>query len=140
MRGRQDTYKDRCDDEEDSDISDRMIMGTVIILVACFAVRGAVRHLQLLWLPESAATIMVGMIAGLLIKASDAGKIHFSEDLFMRVFLPPILLEATLAIDKRSFRKLIGPILLFAIVGACQQRQQHQHQLPAAAPRGVRAR
>lgn len=98
-------------------MSDRTIMGTVVILVACFATRGAVRHLQFLWLPEAAATILVGMLAGLLIKVSDADKIHFSEDLFMRVFLPPILLEATLAIDKRSFRKLIGPILMFALVG-----------------------
>ena len=114
-------------------------MGTVVVLAVCFAVRGIVRHYQLVWLPEAGATILVGMIAGFLLKVTDLQKLHFSEDLFLRLLLPPILLEATLAIDKPSFRRLVGPILLFAFVGkntritsstcACTHNTSRNHYL-----------
>ena len=43
--------------------------------------------------------------------------ISFDGNWFLRILVPPIVFEAALGIDKRSFNRHIVPILLYAIVG-----------------------
>jgi NhaP-type Na+/H+ or K+/H+ antiporter len=41
----------------------------------------------------------------------------FDNDLFLHILLPPIIFQAALCIDKRSFRRDLFPILFLAIIG-----------------------
>lgn len=43
--------------------------------------------------------------------------ISFDGNWFLRILVPPIIFEAALGIDKRSFNRHIVPILLYAIAG-----------------------
>ena len=43
--------------------------------------------------------------------------ISFDGNWFLRVLVPPIIFEAALGIDKRSFNRHIVPILLYAVAG-----------------------
>lgn len=43
--------------------------------------------------------------------------ISFDGNWFLRIMVPPIVFEAALSIDKRSFNRHIVPITLFAVVG-----------------------
>jgi NhaP-type Na+/H+ or K+/H+ antiporter len=43
--------------------------------------------------------------------------ISFDGNWFLRILVPPIVFEAALGIDKRSFNRHLVPILLYAIVG-----------------------
>ena len=43
--------------------------------------------------------------------------ISFDGDWFLRIMVPPIVFEAALSIDKRSFNRHIIPIVIYAVVG-----------------------
>ena len=43
--------------------------------------------------------------------------ISFDGNWFLRVLVPPIIFEAALSIDKRSFNRHIVPILIYAVIG-----------------------
>ena len=41
----------------------------------------------------------------------------FNDDLFLFILLPPIIFHASLSIDKKKFKMLLFPIVMFAVVG-----------------------
>jgi NhaP-type Na+/H+ or K+/H+ antiporter len=43
--------------------------------------------------------------------------LSFDGAWFLRILLPPIVFEAALSIDKRSFNRHVVPILFYAIIG-----------------------
>jgi NhaP-type Na+/H+ or K+/H+ antiporter len=43
--------------------------------------------------------------------------ISFDGNWFLRVMVPPIVFEAALSIDKRSFNRHIVPIVIFSVIG-----------------------
>jgi NhaP-type Na+/H+ or K+/H+ antiporter len=43
--------------------------------------------------------------------------ISFDGNWFLRIMVPPIVFEAALSIDKRSFNRHIVPIVIFSVVG-----------------------
>ena len=61
------------------------------------------------------------MLAGAALKASvpatDLKDFQFDESIFFLVFLPYIIFEAGLTIDKRLLSDQLGPIALFSIAG-----------------------
>ena len=54
-------YKDRCDDEGNSDYSDRQLMSICIVVMLCFVARGFITHFKIKLIPEAGAVILVGM-------------------------------------------------------------------------------
>jgi NhaP-type Na+/H+ or K+/H+ antiporter len=43
--------------------------------------------------------------------------ISFDGDWFLRIMVPPIVFEAALSIDKKSFNRHIWPIMIYAVAG-----------------------
>ena len=43
--------------------------------------------------------------------------ISFDGNWFLRILVPPIIFEAALSIDKRSFNRHVVPILIYAVLG-----------------------
>jgi NhaP-type Na+/H+ or K+/H+ antiporter len=88
----------------------------VIVGLVCLATKGLLRHHRVEVLPDSAASVLVGMIAGLICQGFDI-KAQFSESLFLRIMLPMIIFEAALSINKRQFARQLWPIATFAMLG-----------------------
>lgn len=73
------------------------------------------------WIPDAATCIIIGAITGGILKLTAPTfvkeKLTFNNDLFLHILLPPIVFQAALKIDKRSFRRDVFPIFSFAIIG-----------------------
>jgi len=111
-------YHEECDDTS-SDLSDKKLGLIVFIIALCGLVKSLIRNYELNWLSEAGGCILVGMCAGFFLQMSDNWK-HvsgFDESFFLRVMLPPIVFEASLAINKPAFNFHVIPILVFAIFG-----------------------
>ncbi|CAM9417237.1 unnamed protein product, partial [Ectocarpus fasciculatus] len=80
---------------------------------------GKVWHLH--YLPESGATVLLGMIIGGLIRVSgrDTSEtlLGFDATVFFIGFLPPIIFNSGYQINRRLFFKNMGGILVLAVVG-----------------------
>ncbi len=131
------------DEEELSDI--RLFIGVGVIAL-CGLIKSLIRHFRIRWLPEAAGCILVGgtyecwlldvrnpslfhfltKFCPLLFFAVTVGYIltfyphhdmSFEGTWFLRIILPPIIFEAALNIDKRSFSRHVVPILFYAVLG-----------------------
>lgn len=80
---------------------------------------GKVWHFH--WLPESGATVCLGMLIGGMIRLSgkDSGDtlLAFDATVFFIGFLPPIIFNSGYQINRRLFFKNMGGILVLAVVG-----------------------
>eukprot|EP00667_Euglena_gracilis_P005952 EG_transcript_5994 len=111
-------YKSRCDHRRQL-VSGIGVVAVLAVLVACFLVGNALELAHFTLLPQSGASILIGFMAGGFLKStvSDLSRFQFDESIFFLLFLPYIVFEAGLTIDKRLFREQLSPILLFSIVG-----------------------
>lgn len=128
-----------------SPITDWNALSILSILVVCGMVRGIVRKSHCKWLPEAGACILVGVFFGGVYTAwtmrSSPPKpnnrhkpisssvssnwetstyydnLFFDDDVFLRILLPPIVFAAAVTINKKAFKKLLAPILIYAIGG-----------------------
>lgn len=57
------------------------------------------------------------MISGYIVDFFPHHDVSFDGNWFLRIMVPPIIFEAALSIDKRSFNRHIVPIIIFAVVG-----------------------
>ena len=111
-------YHQRCNSSEESELTDRRLISIILMLIVAFFSRSFVKSKKVTWLPEAAACILVGMFGGAIIRYALVDfEFSFDERLFLRILLPPICFEAALSINKSEFRRLIGPILTYAIAG-----------------------
>lgn len=99
-----------------------LVLVVVLIGVTLSIVVGHFLHrLQVHWLPESGATIILGVLFGLgLLWTGDeeiSQNAGFDERLFSLVFLPVIIFESGFALDKHPFFSQLGSILCMAIFG-----------------------
>jgi len=100
-----------------------VILSISIVLIVCFLVKSLLEWLNIRWLPESCAYILVGSSISLMNELSKSEhdmvmeRFYFDEQFFLQILLPAILFDAALSIDKMSFRRDLFPILLFAFVG-----------------------
>jgi len=109
-------YETNC--EESDSISDHALAGGVSLLLICVLVRNLIRKYEIKWMPEVGAVTLIGVIFGLLAKNFGGYNFEFfDEAVFMRVLLPPIIFNAALIVDKRTFKKYAGPIFLLAFPG-----------------------
>ena len=99
------------------------LLSIITVLLVCGIVKSLLRYTNIQFIPDAGACIIVGIFVAFLIKllygtpVDDKDKLSFDNDLFLRIMLPPIIFEAALTIDKRSFRRDIFPIVMFSTVG-----------------------
>lgn len=97
------------------------LLGIVAVLILCNLTKSALHYLQIKWLPDAGGCILVGSIVGAIMTTQlpdyQMNLGTFNPDLFLYILLPPIILHASLSIDKRKFRSYIFPIIMFAVVG-----------------------
>jgi len=80
-------------------------------------VKSAIRYYKVRWLPEAAGNILVGVIGSSILGVIPNTNFSFDGELFLRVMLPPIIFDASLSIDKKAFRRLFIPIVVYACIG-----------------------
>ena len=102
---------------------------TLVIVLLIFAIVGGnlIEIIHFHYMPEAGFTIVVGLAAGLIVKAYGyyTKSYHmeelatFDEKVFALVLLPIIIFDAGFGAKKARFFMNLGPILLCALVGTC---------------------
>lgn len=94
----------------------------VVTIGTCVIASYLIRQHSFNYLPESAASLCVGLVAGCLVKLIAPTKAELSflslePDLFFFLFLPIIIFEAAFTLKKKEFFANFWTISLFAVVG-----------------------
>jgi len=110
-------FHENCNVNEEEELSDRRLFVGVMVVAFCGLVKSLIRHFSIRWLPEAAGCILVGVSAGYILTFYPHHDISFDGNWFLRIMVPPIVFEAALSIDKRSFSRHIVPILFYAVIG-----------------------
>ena len=110
-------YHENCSTDDEETISDSRLFFVVCVMAACGTVKSLIRHFKVLWLPEAAGCILVGVVSGYIVMFFPHHDLSFDGHWFLRIMVPPIIFEAALSIDKRSFNKHIVPIVFYAVGG-----------------------
>mmetsp|Transcript_25191 Transcript_25191/g.37554 ORF Transcript_25191/g.37554 Transcript_25191/m.37554 type:complete len:1222 (-) Transcript_25191:33-3698(-) len=110
-------FHDHCDRPTDNDYSDTRLFVIIAVIGFCGMVKSLIRYFRIRWLPEAAGCILVGVMGGFIMSFIPHFDINFDGEFFLRIMVPPIVFEAALSIDKRSFNRHFTPILIFATAG-----------------------
>ena len=137
-------YQENCGTETEENVSDTRLFFVVLVMAMCGVVKSLIRYFRILWLPEAGGCILVGgtsasncllcckstlqafssfsssfvtVLTGYFLMFFPHHDISFDGNWFLRILVPPIVFEAALGIDKRSFNRHLVPILLYAIAG-----------------------
>eukprot|EP00536_Pseudo-nitzschia_multiseries_P014711 jgi/Psemu1/246262/estExt_Genewise1.C_7580006 len=110
-------FHENCNVDQEEELSDRRLLVGVAVIACCGLIKSLIRHFHLRWLPEAAGCIMVGVTAGYVSTFYPHHDISFDGNWFLRIMVPPIVFEAALSIDKRSFSRHIVPIMFYAVLG-----------------------
>jgi len=110
-------FHELCDTPAEERVSDRQLFLIVAVLALCGMVKSMIRHFKIRWLPEAAGCILVGVLCGAVVSFFPHTDISFDGEWFLRIMVPPIVFEAALSIDKRSFNRHIVPIMFYAVIG-----------------------
>jgi NhaP-type Na+/H+ or K+/H+ antiporter len=110
------------DRAEHEDGASAMALAIALTGMAAALTAGAILHkVHVEWLPESAATVLVGMVLAVFLRlfASPTLKaaMSFNNGLFYFVLLPIIIFESGYALQRPIFFTNLGSISLFAIGG-----------------------
>eukprot|EP00455_Lapot_gusevi_P017399 TRINITY_DN1927_c0_g1_i5.p2 TRINITY_DN1927_c0_g1~~TRINITY_DN1927_c0_g1_i5.p2 ORF type:complete len:566 (-),score=199.10 TRINITY_DN1927_c0_g1_i5:224-1921(-) len=92
----------------------------VMVVGVCLYFDFKIKKHQLYFIPESAASMLIGFLLGGLATwttTDEAEVVKFNANLFFFILLPPIVFEAGYTLDRKSFFSNIGSILVFAVVG-----------------------
>lgn len=90
----------------------------LIVLIACNGIKALLKFLELRWIPDACAFIIIGSIVGGLLSIFNVTrKLSFDNELFLQILLPPVLFQASLSIDKQAFKRNVFSIISFAFLG-----------------------
>lgn len=117
-------YGVRCPGVSGRSLDPTVLLITGVCVIACGVVTALLRSVQhpvVRSFPEAAGCILAGAVAGLVVRwgvpGVDLDRVAFDEDLFLSIFLPPIIFQATLAIDKAALGRHVVPVATFAVLG-----------------------
>ena len=121
-------YSVRCPKEGERAVDPTVLLIGSAILIVCGVVKSLIRSMEdhrgdrdisnkwtgclsfLQSLPEAAGCILVGAAAGIIVRIAvpgiDLDRVAFDDDLFLSILLPPIIFQATLAIDKAALLRI----------------------------------
>jgi len=109
-------FHENCSVNEE-ELSDRRLFVGVGVIALCGLIKSLIRHFHIRWLPEAAGCILVGVSVGYILTYYPHNDISFDGNWFLRIMVPPIVFEAALNIDKRSFVRHFVPIMFYAVIG-----------------------
>lgn len=69
------------------------------------------------WVTHLSLTTSPTVLSGYVLMVFPHSDISFDGNWFLRILVPPIIFEAALSIDKRSFNRHVVPILIYAVAG-----------------------
>ena len=94
----------------------------VVILLLCITASYIIKQYKLYYIPESAASIFVGTVVGLLARVlypsnEEIAFLSFDSELFFFLILPPIIFDAGYNVKKTLFFANFFTLSLYAVVG-----------------------
>jgi len=110
-------FHENCDQKEEETVSDKKLFLIVFVIAFCGMVKSMIRHFKIRWLPEAAGCILVGVLCGAAMSFLPGYDISLDGAWFLRIMVPPIVFEAALSIDKKSFNRHVVPIIIYAVAG-----------------------
>ena len=109
-------YEARCSPSAHRLAREGTFLYVAIVLFFCLALASYLKSKDVLFIPDSAVTITVGVLTGAFFVVSQA-KHTFNEQIFFEVLLPFIIFEAGYNMDKRLLTKNFGIIASLAVFG-----------------------
>ncbi|XP_006878592.2 sodium/hydrogen exchanger 6 [Amborella trichopoda] len=98
------------------------ILLQIMMLVLSFVLGHVLRRHKFYYLPEASASLLIGMIVGVLANISNTETnirtwFNFHEEFFFLFLLPPIIFQSGFSLPPKPFFSNFGAIVTFAILG-----------------------
>ncbi|KAM6585492.1 hypothetical protein CsatB_012494 [Cannabis sativa] len=98
------------------------ILLQIMMLVLSFVLGHVLRRHKFYYLPEASASLLIGLIVGVLANVSNTENnirawFNFHEEFFFLFLLPPIIFQSGFSLSPKPFFSNFGAIVTFAILG-----------------------
>ncbi|EPS63714.1 sodium/hydrogen exchanger, partial [Genlisea aurea] len=98
------------------------ILLQIMMLVLSFVLGHVLRRRRFYYLPEASASLLIGLVVGMLANVSNTETsirswFNFHEEFFLLFLLPPIIFQSGFSLQPKPFFSNFGAIVTFAIFG-----------------------
>ena len=109
-------YEARCSPNAHRLAQEGTFLYVAIVLVFCLGMASLLKAKRILYVPDSAVTIVVGLFTGTIFYVSSANH-RFNEQVFFEILLPFIIFEAGYNMDKQLLSQNFRIIMSLAVLG-----------------------